>query len=529
MLGRVLALLLLVALLAAPATSEAAARPDEPKRAARAEAALSRVEALFDVLSLDQRASGSATIALRDLALLQDALPAELRERAASYLSRPTGNPDRCPDYSCYTTKKVHRVCFSVVCVHYVRRADDQKNGVPPRDADSDGRPDYVEHVLQSVTRVHRTYVDAGYRPPARDGRRGGDARPDIYLAQIGNKALYGYCTTDAAQVPDHGAAWAYCVLDNDYARTEFPAHTPIENMQVTAAHEYFHAVQFGYDIGEDPWFMEATATWVEDEVYDRVNDNVGYLAQGPVGHPGRSLDSSSGGYYYGAWILFRHLTERFRQSEAGLPVIVRRMWRLADAAGDDATNLYSMEAVERALTEQGSSTGAQLLRMAAANLHPRRWYDEGALYPASRSTTWTLGPGEARGTGFSQNHLTSASYRLEPRGTGPRWRLEVDLDLGPVERGSAALVRVHLESGGVRTTVPTLSPAGDYTGSFVFGAAEVKAVEVTVVNGSVRYHCDVSTGWSCQGRPLDQHVSQEVAFEPVRSVRPSGRSPTTG
>jgi hypothetical protein len=514
MIGRALALLLCSAVLVAPTTPAAAVQPDDPRRAARAEAALSQVEAV-----LDQRAGGSATMALRDLALLRDALPAELQERAASYLSRPTANPDRCPDYSCYTTRQVHRVCFAVVCVHYVDRADDEKNGVPPRDTDSDGRPDFVEHVLRSVTHVHQTYVDAGYRPPARDGRRGGDTRPDIYLAQIGNKALYGYCTTDQARVPDHGSAWAYCVLDNDYARTEFPAHTPIENMQVTAAHEYFHAVQFGYDIGEDPWFMEATATWVEDEVYDRVNDNVYYLPAGPVGHPGLSLDSRQGGYFYGAWIFFRHVTEQFRQSQAGLPIIVRRMWRLADAAGPDATNLYSMAAVERALTEKGSSTGAQLLQMSAANLHPKRWYDEGALYPASRATTWTLAPGQGRGAGFFQDHLTSASYRLEPRRTGPRWRLQVDLDLGAVVRGSAALVRVYFESGRVRTTVPTLSATGDYTGTFLFAAGKVKAVEVTIVNGSVRYHCNVSSGWSCRGRPLDQDINQEVAFEPVRQA----------
>ena len=513
MLGRALALLLCSAVLSAPTAPAATAQPDHPKRAARAEAALTQVETV-----LDRRAGGSATMALRDLALLKDALPAALQERAASYLSRPTANPDRCPDVSCYTTRQVHRVCFAVVCVHYVDRSDDQKNGVPPRDTDGDGRPDYVEHVLRSMTHVHQTYVDAGYRPPARDGRRGGDARPDIYLAQIGNKGLYGYCTTDQVKVPDHGSAWAYCVLDNDYARTEFPTNTPIENMQVTAAHEYFHAVQFGYDIGEDAWFMEATATWIEDEAYDRVNDNVNYLRTGPLARPGLPLDTRKDGYFYGAWIFFRQLTERFKQSEAGLPVIVRRMWRLADAARPGATDLYSMAAVERALTEKGSSTGRQLLRMAAANLHPRRWYDEGALYPSSRATTWTLRPDQARGAGFPQNHLTSRSYRLEPRRTGPRWLLEVGLDLGPVARGSAALVRVYLESGGVRTTVPTLSPTGDYTGTFAFAAGQVKAVEVTVVNGSVRYHCNVSTSWSCHGRPLDQNISQEVEFEPVRS-----------
>jgi hypothetical protein len=517
MLGRALALLLCSAVLAAPTTSEAAAArtdPDHPARAARAEAALTQVEAI-----LDERGSGSATMALRDLALLKDSLPADLQERAASYLSRPTADPDRCPDYSCYSTRRVERVCFATVCVHYVRRADDPKNGVPPRDSDSDGRPDYVEHVLTSVTRVHRTYVDAGYRPPARDGRRGGDARPDIYLAQIGNRSLYGYCTTDAARVPDHGSAWAYCVLDNDYARTEFPAHTPIENMQVTAAHEYFHAVQFGYDIGEDPWFMEATATWVEDEVYDRVNDNVNYLPAGPVGHPGLSLDSSQGGYYYGAWIFFRHLTERFTESKAGLPVIVRRMWRLADAATDDATNLYSMEAVERALTEKGSSAGAQLLTMAAANLHPRRWYDEGALYPSARlNRTFGLTAAAPRKTiRFEQDHLASASYRFEPRSglAADDWRLR--LTVASEIDATHALARILLKSGGVRTAVLALSPEGELTANVAFSAARVTAVEVTLVNGSTRYRCNVATGWSCHGRPLDQDVEQVVAVEAVR------------
>jgi hypothetical protein len=518
MLGRALALLLFFSVLAAPTTptTPASAEPDEPRRAARAEAALSRVEAV-----LEERAGGSATMALRDLALLKDALPAEQQARAASYLSRPTANPDRCPDYSCYRTRRVKRVCFSVVCVHYVLRSDDRKNGVPPRDTDSDGRPDYVEHVLQSVTRVHRTYVDAGYRPPVHDGRRGGDVRPDIYLAQIGNRGLYGYCTTDAAQVPAHGSTWAYCVLDNDYARTEFPTHTPIENMHVTAAHEYFHAVQFGYDVGEDPWFMEATATWVEDEVYDRVNDNVAYLRQGPIGRPATPLDSRRGGYYYGAWIYFRHVTERFRRSQAGLPVIVRRMWRLADAGSAGAPNLYSMAAVQHALAENGSSVGKQLLTMAAANLHPRRWYDEGRRYPAAEvRRTFTLTRAAPRKTlGFEQDHLTSASYRFEPAAlmTADDWRLRLSLDLAPEQQASQALARVMLRSGRARTVMLELSPAGDYEGSVLFSAAQVRAVELTVVNGSTRYRCSVGTGWSCRGRPLDQDVAQSVVVKAAR------------
>jgi hypothetical protein len=40
-----------------------------------------------------------------------------------------------------------------------------------------------------------------------------------------------------------------------------------VRPLKVTAAHEFFHAVQFAYDIGEDGWLMESTATWMEEHV----------------------------------------------------------------------------------------------------------------------------------------------------------------------------------------------------------------------------------------------------------------------
>ncbi|WP_183094365.1 MXAN_6640 family putative metalloprotease [Nocardioides stalactiti] len=511
-----LAWALLAALLVpGPGSAEPTPSPSPAPRAARAIEALARVTSLLDG-GPGIGHSGGTTMALRDLALLQDALPVADRARASSYLSRPTANPDRCPDFSCYRTNEVVRACTSVVCVHYVRREDDADNGVPTRDTDDDGRPDYVEKVLDSVTRVHRTYVAAGYRPPVGDGSRGGDARPDVYLAQIGDQALYGYCTTDASSVPQHGATWAYCVLDNDYRHEEFPRHTPIENMQVTAAHEYFHAVQFGYDIGEDAWFMEATATWVEDEVFDRVDDNVGFLRIGPMGQPTVSLDSQRSGFYYGAWIFFRHLTEQVDRSRAGLPVLVRTMWRLADADGD-APDLYSLAAVETALAEQGTTIADEFLRMAAANLHPQRWYDEGRLYPTTDvQGAWILSPQHpARRMRLTQNHLTSSSYRFVPTGTrAAGWQLRVGLDLAPLTQGSRALARVFLEDGSVRTTVVELSETGDAEISVEFSSREVSYVELTIANASTRYKCNVATGWSCHGRPLDQDVAQLVEVE---------------
>ena len=75
--------------------------------------------------------------------------------------------------------------------------------------------------------------------------------------------------------------------------------------LKVTAAHEFFHAVQFAYDIGEDGWFMESTATWMEEHVYDAINDNLQYLATSPLAQPLIPLDQTSGLRVYGAWIFW--------------------------------------------------------------------------------------------------------------------------------------------------------------------------------------------------------------------------------
>lgn len=55
------------------------------------------------------------------------------------------------------------------------------------------------------------------------------------------------------------------------------------EMLQVTVAHEFMHTIQFGYDLSfaesfQDVNFAEASATWMEDYVYDEVNDYYNYL-----------------------------------------------------------------------------------------------------------------------------------------------------------------------------------------------------------------------------------------------------------
>jgi hypothetical protein len=68
--------------------------------------------------------------------------------------------------------------------------------------------------------------------------------------------------------------------MDDDYNATQFPRYEgdPLQPMEVTAAHEYNHVLQFNYDTAQDTWVFESTATWMEDRIYTDVNDYLQYL-----------------------------------------------------------------------------------------------------------------------------------------------------------------------------------------------------------------------------------------------------------
>ena len=96
---------------------------------------------------------------------------------------------------------------------------------------------DEYQRVLEEVWQ--RIVVELGYRQPRSDlaaPNHGPDGRTDIYLAELGQFGMYGYCTVDDIR---HRAA--YCVVDNDFADFLAPAG---QSLRVTAAHEFFHAIR---------------------------------------------------------------------------------------------------------------------------------------------------------------------------------------------------------------------------------------------------------------------------------------------
>src|SRR5947208_1589602 len=93
----------------------------------------------------------------------------------------------------------------------------------------------------------------------------------------IGPSQIFGYSAPDPGQRTNSQSA--YLVMDNDYRQSEYPRYSsPLPPMEVTAAHEYNHVLQFGYDVLQDTWLFESTAVWMEDKVYDDVNDYLSYL-----------------------------------------------------------------------------------------------------------------------------------------------------------------------------------------------------------------------------------------------------------
>lgn len=305
----------------------------------------------------------------------------------------------------------------------------------------------------------------------------------------------------------------AYCVVDNDYAVEEFGVrNTPLENLQVTVAHEYFHAVQFAYDFYEDRWLLEATAAWVEDILYDGVDDNLGYLTYSPLTIPVASMDQtdSATGFHYGIWIFFRFLSERYPTTQAGMPTIVRDIIRRLDGAPGGPDD-YSWQAVDRVLRTRGSSGAKAFALFADGNRRPAKTYSEGAAnaYPPSPLGAFTF---KAGWNVTTIDHLASATVRFLPRVRGNKLKLTVDL--ADKVTSPAAIVSVYLKSGAVSTSAISLDKSGNGAKTVPFARSKVKAVEVTLVNGSGRFrNCfSFQTPFSCGGAvPVDDNRVAKV------------------
>ena len=511
------------------ATERASGQPPahQPRPSSPAEPAAARAERTLDsvraALTGDAPQTGphagldegrDLTLLLRDLRAQLPALRGEDRERAQAYLARPTdGRDDRFADgygapgeNDCGAGEPGDGTDF---CIHWVASTDDAPSLVDLGPAN--GIPDQVDRTRTTMERVWAQEIDvAGYKEPVRDAGppdAGPNGKVDIYLSNIGGKGLYGYCAGEPAPGDGNDLA-AYCVLDDDYSSREFPFNTPLENLQVTAAHEFFHAVQFAYDTFEDVWLLEGTATWMEDEVFDGVDDNQFYLNYSPLTRPERSLDQGTGLYVYGAWLWWRYLGEQHdRDGGSGIPTIIRRIWEEADDSDADRPGTYSLKAVRRVLANRGSSLEEEFAGFGLANRAPRGSYEEGGSYataPVARSSELSVGDRSRLERRARLDHLATKTYAFTP-GSGLAlggWQLRARVDAPTAKHRPVVQLTTRRANGTATSQRLSLDDRGVGKATVSFDSDDVKQVELTLTNASHRFNCREGTEFSCRGIP---------------------------
>jgi hypothetical protein len=303
-------------------------------------------------------------------------LSPQIRSLLLPYLQRPTEPGQEPHTYGhSYLTPAV---CYDSPGGHfriwYVTTTDD----APPLIYSyGDDVPDWIHLCAEVFDHVWAIEVDSlGYRPPPPDGPwygqddYGGDERYDVYVENLNRHYVYGYTQSELyVDGPIPRASTSYIVVDDDYASI-YPT-AGAEGLKVTAAHEFFHAIQFAYDTLEERFFMEISSTWMEDVVYDGINDYYYYIQNsGSIfRHPERSLTTFDGIHEYSACVWNHYLAKRHGTD------MIREIW---DGCISDA----ALDATEEALHIRGSDLPEALNEFAVWNVFTGALADTVAFYP---------------------------------------------------------------------------------------------------------------------------------------------------
>lgn len=267
--------------------------------------------------------------------------------------------------------------------IHFSR---DGQHAVDPDDEDLDDVPDFVEHVAEVYVEVLAHYTALGFRVPESDADipdNGGDGTFDVYLvdfAGIGDGAF----RQDGCLASNGERCIGFMTQENDYQGYGYPS-TTVAN-RILGSHEFFHAVQAAYDVGQGSVFAEGTAVWATESFDPSLKDFEAFIG-GFLQNPDRPLDEPLPGpvdpFSYGAAIFFKFLEERY-----GIDTIRVLMERCENGANGTADPVWITE-LDAVVAEQGESSFAEaMLDFAQWNFqtddfaNPSASYVEGAAYP---------------------------------------------------------------------------------------------------------------------------------------------------
>ncbi len=310
--------------------------------------------------------------------------------------------------------------------IHY--DSGDQAGGVDSTDLDGNDIPDYVDAVAATLDSVWRLQVEVlGYAPPPPDGGIDGDEY-DVYLRDL--PPYYGLAHPEQEGPTTH----SYLEIDNNFTDPIYTRSRGQDALHVAVAHEFFHAIQFGYYQGSDGiWWQEISATWMEDVAYPEVDDYLQYIPF-YFQRPWQSLVTNSritGNRVYGAAIFAHFLDQRFERA------LIRSIWE--ELGHSHNARLDNFDRVIR--RHARVDLGAAVSEFASWNFftgdrhQEGRFYAEGYKYPEVSSLPLRTETGTVAQDSGQVDHLGSAYIRLEPQLRPGGFSLEMQTEKGQWSR----------------------------------------------------------------------------------------------
>ena len=226
---------------------------------------------------------------------------------------------------------------------------------------------------------------------------------------------------------------------------------------------------------------MEGTATWVEDEVYDSINDNYQFLSDSPIRYPRRAADYSVDLARYGSFVFFRYVAERLGSRTRHTPVLGlrRRPREPVLAPGDprrDGRPKHQLDEPVHAVRELEHA--------------PRRQLQRARGLPASGADAQQdpLQAARRRPAGSTVNlpHMSSSTIRIAPHSSlSTRKRVLIEIDGPNTSHGTNALIQRRYRSGKVTHSMIPLNGYGNARLLRDFNRASISSMYLVVSNTS--------------------------------------------
>ncbi len=382
-------------------------------------------------LALSVHLNGQLTVD-RPIKCGWSAHPELLRARIAA----PQARPDR---------QVMYISASGEFAVHYDTTARGDEDHSPPlASAQPDGTPDWVVKVAAALDSARNLLLALGFDPAPADD----DGIYDVYLQEYGG-GYYGE-THFETNVGDNRYI-TYMEMDNDFAEDENYYTYGIDAARVTAAHEYFHAVQLGYGWrSSDLFFYEISSTWFEDVAFPDVNDWVYWFDIGGGSdvfgnNPTQNMALTDG---YSIAIFGHYLTHITGVYQ---PDIMQKAWERFKSTG-------ATDAIEYSLTPYGSNLTVAWTDFVARLFFNGRAPDPELYFYADQDLLDAPDPGPAE---IVIDHLSLPFYNLRP-GTAGIQALELaspaNLSLQIVSEPTTYYGRVVVDRDGNYLTLNNLT-----------------------------------------------------------------------